>query len=156
MTAGIAGNVAAARQALTRSLDDGRAAERFAKMVAELGGPADLLENPDRYFHDAPVVAQVPAPRAGFIAAIDTRRVGLAVVELGGGRMRATDSVDFDVGLSGFVSLGTFVNAGEPLAIVHARTEDGASRALQTLLQAIIISDAAPPVVRLVHELNDA
>jgi thymidine phosphorylase len=70
--------------------------------------------------------------------------------------MRATDNVDFDVGLSGFVSLGTFVNAGDPLAIVHARTEDRAGRALQTVAQAIIISDSAPPVVRLVHELNDA
>ena len=156
VTAGTVRNLAEARHALRRSLDDGRAAERFAKMVTELGGPADLLERPDQYFNVAPVRVPVPAHRAGFIVAIDTRRVGLAVVELGGGRMRAADSIDFDVGLSRFVSIGTYVNAGDPLAIVHARSAGGADRALQTLPQTIIISDVAPPITRLVQALNDA
>ena len=143
VTAGLARDVGDARQVLTRSLDSGRAAECFAKMVSELGGPGDLIENPDNYFHCAPVIKPVPASRAGFITSVDTRRVGLGVVALGGGRTRATDAIDFDVGFTQFVSLGMHVNAGEPLATVHARTESAANAALQAIEQAITISDAA-------------
>ncbi|MEO8385769.1 MAG: thymidine phosphorylase [Betaproteobacteria bacterium] len=156
VTAGIAADKAVARQALQQSLDSGRAAERFAKMVAELGGPVDLLENPDKYLRFAPVVMPVIATRSGFIATCDTRRVGLVVVALGGGRMRAADAIDFDVGLTEIAALGTHVNAGDPIAIVHARTGAGAKLAVQELAEAITISDSAstmsPLVQILAHE----
>ena len=154
VTAGIAKNEALARQVLMRSLDDGSAAERFAKMVAELGGPVDLLDNPDKYLRRAPIIKPVLALRAGFVAACDTRRAGLVVVALGGGRMRAADTIDFDVGLTDFVSLGTFVNAGDLLATVHARTEAAASAAIQSLEQAITISATAPGKSQLVQVLT--
>ena len=146
VTAGIAQNESAAKQALTRCLDDGRAAERFAKMVSALGGPIDLLENADKYLRAASVVTPIVATRAGFVAAYDTRAVGMAVVSLGGGRMRAADAIDADVGFTDFVALGTEVNAGEPIAVVHARSEAAAMVAMQAFQQAIIISDA--PLVR--------
>ena len=154
VTAGIAENVVDARRALTQTLNDGRAAERFGKMVAELGGPHDLLENPDKYLRCAPVTRPILASRAGFVASIDTRSVGLVVVTLGGGRMRAADTIDFDVGLTDFVSLGTHVNTGDLLATVHARTQAQASAALRVFEQAIIISDAAPARVPMTHDLN--
>lgn len=152
VTAGLAEDENRARQVLTENLNNGRAAERFAKMVSELGGPNDLLQNPDKYLHHAPVLKQSLASRSGFVAAIDTRAVGLTVVALGGGRMRAADAIDADVGLADIVSLGTSVAAGDLLATVHARTEAGASAALQALQQAIIISDTAPVPSPLIGE----
>ena len=142
VTAGISQNESAAKQALTRCLDDGRAAERFAKMVSALGGPIDLLENADKYLREAPVVMPIVTTRAGFVASYDTRAVGMAVVSLGGGRMRAADAIDADVGFTDFVALGTEVKAGELIAVVHARSEAAAIVAKQALQQAIIISDA--------------
>ena len=156
VTAGMAANAAAARVALQQSLDTGRAAERFAKMVAEIGGPADLLENPDKYLRYAPVVKPVVATRSGFIFACDTRRVGLVVVALGGGRMRAADAIDFDVGLTDIVALGTRVNAGDPIAVVHARTVASADIAVQEFAEAITISDSAPEKSPLVQVLARA
>ena len=154
VTSGLARNAMDARQALTRSLDEGRAAERFAQMVSALGGPLDLLEHPDKYLRLAPVVSPVPASRAGFITSIDARSVGLAVVALGGGRMRATDTIDFDVGFTDFISLGTHVNVGDPLATVHARSTAAASAALRAIEQAITISVAPPARLQLIRELN--
>ena len=151
VTAGLAQNESLARQALTQCLNDGRAAERFAKMVADLGGPGDLFDNPGKYLHHAPIVKPVLASRAGFIANYDTRRVGMAVVALGGGRMRAADAIDSDVGLTDLVSLGTRVNAGDLLATVHARTEDAANAAIQALAQAIKISETAPAQLPLIQ-----
>ncbi len=61
-------------------------------MVAELGGPADLLEAPDRHLPAAPRDASTREPaEAGACHGVDVRAVGLAVVALGGGRRaRAT------------------------------------------------------------------
>jgi thymidine phosphorylase len=152
VTAGLAQDENSARQGLTENLNNGRAAERFAKMVSELGGPNDLLQNSDRYLRQAPFLKPSLASRSGFVAAIDTRAVGLTVVALGGGRMRAADAIDADVGLTDIVSIGTHVDAGELIATVHARTEDGASAALQALRQAIIISDVLSAPWPLIQE----
>ena len=151
VTAGLAQSESAAKQALARCLDDGSAAARFAKMVSLLGGPNDLLENPDKYLRRAPVIKALLASCTGFVATIDTRNLGLAVVALGGGRMRAADTIDADVGLTDIVSIGQRVVVGEVLATVHARTEASANGALQALEQAIIISDALPTPLPLIQ-----
>jgi thymidine phosphorylase len=83
---GLAPDAAAARAKLSASLSSGAAAERFARMVASLGGPRDFLESAPARLARAPVIRDVPAPRAGTVLAIDTRAVGFAVVALGGGR----------------------------------------------------------------------
>ena len=154
VNAGISKSTGEAREALNACLENGRAAERFAKMVSALGGPADLLENPDKYLRVAPLIKRALAPRAGFVAACDTRRVGMIVVALGGGRMRAADVIDFDVGLSDVVSRGTHVNAGDQLAIIHARTDEAMDLAMREFEQAVTISDAAPVNLPLVQMLT--
>ncbi len=154
VTAGLAQSESAAKQALARCLDDGRAAERFAKMVSALGGPIDLLENADKYLRTTPVVKPILTTRAGFVAAYDTRSVDIAVVLLGGGRMRATDAIDADVGFTDFASLGTQLNAGDVLATVHARTDAAALAAMQAFQKAIIISDTHTPQLALIRSMK--
>jgi thymidine phosphorylase len=135
---------ATARRRLRESLDSGAAAERFARMVAALGGPADFLERPDAYLTPAPVAHDVPAPRAGWIAGIDTRALGLAVVALGGGRTHPGQPVDPRVGLDRIRRAGEAVSVGEPLARVHAADTAAASRAVATVQEAFVLADAAP------------
>ncbi|AWK90147.1 thymidine phosphorylase [Azospirillum thermophilum] len=130
------------RAMFDEAMRSGAAAERFARMVAALGGPSDLLENPDRHLDRAPVVRPVTAERPGFVAAIDTRAVGIAVVALGGGRTKVTDAIDFAVGLDEVAGLGAEVGpAGRPLAIVHARSEAQADQAALALRRAFTLSD---------------
>lgn len=132
-------------------LDSGKAAEKFAAMVAALGGPYDFLDRPEHYLATAPVTVPFLAPRAGFIAAEKTRAIGLIVVDLGGGRRKTTDVVDMGVGLSGFLPIGTKVAAGDTLALIHANTDADAAKAAAGLAGAITISDAAPAARPLVH-----
>ena len=68
----LAPDEAAARQALAASLASGAAAERFARMVASLGGPADFLQRSAAYLPTAPVVRDVPAAASGTVTAIDS------------------------------------------------------------------------------------
>ncbi len=140
----LAANESAGEQALARCLADGRAAEVFAKMVSALGGPHDFIENASQHLSHAPVRIPVLAKRDGFISEIDTRALGLAVVSLGGGRRRASDAIDFAVGLSDFVALGAPVKAGDTLAVVHARNKDSASAAVNEVQRAFTIGDKAP------------
>ncbi len=131
------------------ALDSGRVAEAFARMVAALGGPADVLANPQ--LPAAPVQQPLPAWRDGFVAAVDTRAVGLAIVALGGGRQRADDPVDPRVGLSDVVPPGAAVRAGEPLLVIHAASDAAADAAAAALRAAITIGDAAPAPAPLVY-----
>ncbi|WP_280150566.1 thymidine phosphorylase [Piscinibacter sp. XHJ-5] len=132
-----------ARARLARALDSGAAAERFARMVSGLGGPTDLLERADQLLPAAPVVREVAAAAGGVVAAIDTRALGLAVVELGGGRRRAEDRIDPAVGLAGLAPLGMRVEPGQPLALVHAATAAAANAAVATVQAAYAVSDTA-------------
>ncbi len=146
----LAASEAEARAKLQASLDSGAAAERFARMVTALGGPADLLEHPDTHLAQAPVVVPAPALKTGYIDSIDCRGIGLAVVSLGGGRRRPTDAIDFAVGLTDLAALGAKIEAGQPLALVHARTPEAAQQAIAEIQTAYRIGVATPgpnPVV---------
>ena len=146
----LAANETEARARLQAGLDSGEAAERFARMVAALGGPADLVERPDAYLEKAPVLIPALAPKAGFVGAVDTRGLGLAVVSLGGGRRRPEDPIDFAVGLSALVELGDEISAGQPLAMIHARTQEAAEQAVrevQAAYQLGGVKPAANPII---------
>jgi thymidine phosphorylase len=135
---------AAAAAAATRALDSGAAAERFARMIAMLGGPTDLLERPHRHLPKAPVRHAVHLERSGAIAAIDGRALGLAVIALGGGRRQVTDRVDPGVGLAEVRGIGEEVGPDAPFAIVHAGTERDAAAAAELLRSAVDVADASP------------
>jgi thymidine phosphorylase len=134
------------------ALSSGAAADRFARMVAALGGPADLLEAPDRHLPYAPVAVAALAGREGVVTAVDVRAVGMVVVELGGGRRHEAEGVDHAVGLSEIAAPGERVGRDDrPLAVVHARDAAAADRAAHRLREAFTIGDAppdGPPVVR--------
>ncbi|MDC9812907.1 thymidine phosphorylase [Rhizobium binxianense] len=129
-----------ARQALS----SGRAAEVFARMVFMLGGPADLIENPDRYLARAPVEKSVPAARSGWLAACDARGIGVSVIDLGGGRRHPKDRIDHRVGFSELLPLGTRVSAGDPIALVHAADEAAAEKAAAALAAHYRITEDRP------------
>jgi thymidine phosphorylase len=150
----VCADVESARAAAEDALDRGGAADRFAAMVAELGGPYDLLEAPDRHLRAAPMVRAVEPARSGVVAAVDVRAVGIAVVGLGGGRARETDPVDHSVGFTEVAALGERVGPGErPLAVVHARDEATADRAAEALRGAFTLGDVSDQPAPIVLEV---
>jgi thymidine phosphorylase len=128
-------------QLAQRSLASGAAAERFARMVAGLGGPAKVLARGGAQLPAAPVQRDLKAPRDGVLTAMDTHALGLVVVELGGGRRRATDAIDPRVGLSRVLPLGSRVQGGQPLLRVHAASAADAQAALASAGAALTIGE---------------
>ncbi len=127
--AGLAPDAGAGAARLERALASGAAAERFDRMVAALGGPSGFLDGFERHLAVAPIIAELPAPASGFVTAIDTRALGYAVIELGGGRRSATDPIDPSVGLDGLLGIGAAVDRGDPLARIHAASDAGRAAA---------------------------
>jgi thymidine phosphorylase len=146
----LAPDLKAAAKSIEDAVASGAAAEKFSKMVAALGGPADFLDHADRHLAPAPVVRAVHPRSAGVVQAIATRDIGLAVVALGGGRTRPQDAIDHAVGFSDLVAAGERVDGQRPLGIVHARTEAQAEAAAEALRRAYSISDQEVPDMPLI------
>ncbi len=142
---GLDPDVDVARDRAQGMLASGEAAERFLRMVVSLGGPADLLENPSAHLPHAPVQRAIGPEFAGTVSRIDTRELGLAVLELGGGRRREDDAIDPAVGLTELAGHGEDVGSESPLAVVHARDEAGADRAEARVRAAFVVAEGPPP-----------
>jgi thymidine phosphorylase len=141
---GLYGDDAAARAAAGEALSSGAAAERFARSCAALGGPSDLLDDPDRHLPRAPHALEVFPERQGHVRAVAVREIGVAVLELGGGRLREDQGIDHAVGLVDVAGLGEEVGrGGRPLAVVHARDAAAAERAAERVRAAFDVG-AAP------------
>ncbi len=111
------------RSKLQTVLDNGRAAEIFDVMVAQLGGPTNFVRDVEKHLPKAPIIRAVHGDHSGIVNAIHTRELGVAVIELGGGRRVTADTIDHAVGLTELLGKGAKIDAGAPLAVVHARDE---------------------------------
>lgn len=140
---GLETNRDAARQRCEDTVTSGKAAELFGRMTAALGGPVDFVERYEAHLVSAPVTRAVHAE--GIVATVDTRAVGNALIELGGGRREVGEKLNLAVGFTNIAPVGTMLDGERPLAIVHAATEDAADRASASLLQACKLADVAPP-----------
>lgn len=155
--AGIEQDPAQARQRLQSALDSGQAAQVFSAMARALGGPADLLERVDHYLPLPPVVKPVFLEEEGYVASIDARQVGLAILNLGAGRQRAEDDIDYGVGLTDVAAIGVRVDSRTPVAQVRARDEGAAAATAQAVGRAYRLAAEKPaprPVIRKI--LSDA
>ena len=142
---GLAESTTAAQTSIESVLDSGAAAESFQCMVAASGGPGDFVEHHERHLPRAPVVMASEVEDAAWVAAVETRAVGLAALVLGGGRYRSDQSIDHSVGFSDVAGPGDRVGAGRPLALVHARTSADAARAATALRSAYRLTATPPP-----------
>lgn len=148
---GLAGDAEAGRIKVEHALASGAAAERFARMVRDLGGPADILEKD--HLPAAPVVRPIMAEQTGVLAGVDARAIGVAIVALGGGRTRPEDGVDHAVGLTEIAAIGEAVGPkSRPLALLHARDEASAAAAEAAIRAAVTVADTAPAQPALVAE----
>jgi pyrimidine-nucleoside phosphorylase len=129
------------RERATQAMTDGSAREAYERWIRAQGGDPDLDALPR-----APVLREVTAPRAGVVWHLSALRIGIASLELGGGRRTKDDEIDHAVGVVCSAKRGQTVESGQVLADVHARDETSADAAVEAVLAAYEIGDEAPPV----------
>ena len=144
VSGGLAADIDEARTKLQTVLDNGEAAEVFGRMVAGLGGPEDFMEKYDNYLPTAKIIKPVYLDTNGYVTSMNTREVGMAVVQLGGGRKVATDSIDYSVGISDICKLGDKIDNDTPVAVIHANDEATWEQAAAMLRKAVMLSDSKP------------
>ncbi len=143
VSGGLATDTGDGRAKVKAVFDNGKAADIFSRMISALGGPADFLENHDKYLPTAPIITDIKADQSGTVSAIDTRKLGMAVIVLGGGRKNPDDKIDYAVGFDQIAPIGTKLIKGDVLARIHARTTDQAREAGIMLKNAYIFADKA-------------
>ncbi len=133
-----------AMQKVEENIKNGKALEIFAKMVAKLGGKNDFVEKHEQYLAKAKIIRPIFAKTNGYIKSMNTRNIGLAIIELKGGRSNPTQKLDFATGFSDFCQIGDYVDEQQPLAFVHAQNEDDFIKASNKIIENIKISSQKP------------
>jgi thymidine phosphorylase len=150
LSAGLAETLRDGSTALKSALSSGKAAEIFAQMVSALGGPGNFMEAPSNYLKAAAIVRPVYSDNEGVVSNIATRELGLAVIELGGGRRRSDDTIDHSVGLTHLLGKNFISDMNTPLCMVHAQDRTGFERAEKLVRAAYTIGEHVaeiPPVL---------
>jgi pyrimidine-nucleoside phosphorylase len=139
-------DIASARSVVESKLSDGSALERFKQNIELQGGDASVCDNPDRLLTDALFECPIVSDEDGIVTEIDTFRIGSAMVDIGGGRVKAEDSVDPAVGFSCQVKIGTAIKRGEALGLAYCRSEQQADKVREKLRSAFKVSSDVPVV----------
>ncbi len=133
-----------ARARADSAVTSGKAAEVFAQMVHELGGPADIVDHHEKHLPRASFTRAVFAIEDGYVATVDAFAIGNAIIELGGGRRAMGDELDLSVGLTEVAPTGSAVDKARPLAVIHASSDDTARLAAAMIRDACEISEGPP------------
>lgn len=126
---------------IEKALSSGRAAEIFEKMVHAMGGASNILSQYNQILPKALIIKPIYANKAGYVTAINSRTLGFALVQLGGGRKLTTDKLDYGVGIAHVVKVGEEVNKDKPIAFVHANTSLQVEEMAKVLNSAIVVSE---------------
>ena len=132
-------DAAEARTRAEAAVADGSALDAYERWIRAQGGDPD-----DNALPTTRVVREVPAPRAGVVERIGAVAVGTAALRLGAGRRTKDDAIDHSVGVVCVRKRGDGVDAGEPLALVHARDDESADVAVREVAAAYVLADDAP------------
>ena len=125
---------------INQVLNNGKAAEKFNKMVYALGGPIDFLEKYNSHLQFSSYVGEIKADKAGSIHSIETRKLGLILIELGGGRKKVDDKINYTVGYENVISVGENVDTATPLLKVHASSQGDFDRVKGEIEKCFVIS----------------
>ena len=139
---GVAADGDAARRQMERAISSGAASRKFQAIIEAQGGNPGVVDDP-AVLPQAGACELFEAPRRGFVARVEPRPLGRALVTLGGGRVHPEDRVDPAVGFVITAKPGDWVERGEPVATIFARDESGVEAGRAALRGAIVIADKA-------------
>ena len=143
MAGGKAESAREAEEMLRAVIADGSALGKLAEFVEAQGGDGSAVYHPE-LLPQAAIQEPVAAPESGYLSRIVCDEVGICSLILGGGRETKESEIDLSVGLVLCKKVGDYVEAGEPLAVIHANDADRAKQARARYLKACTIAGEAP------------
>jgi pyrimidine-nucleoside phosphorylase len=133
-------------------IDNGKAFEKFLEFVELQGGDISLIKNPDKY-PKSKNHEKVVAEKNGYVKSIDVYEIGMASIELGGGRLKKDDVIDPKAGIIFYPKIGTRLKKGDLVAEIFTDKENKVDEIKQKLLAAITISNQRVNKVKLIKQI---
>jgi pyrimidine-nucleoside phosphorylase len=140
------------RQLAEAALEDGSALAIFFKMIEAQGGDTGVFSQATA-FHKPGATQSIDAWETGYIAEMDTTKIGWAVQRTGAGREKAGEPVDPHAGILFHARRGAYVEAGQPIATLYATTQAMMAEPIELLRQAIVIAKDAPEPAPLIARI---
>lgn len=132
-----------AKQMLEKTIADGSALDRFKAMIKAQGGDERVIED-YTIMPQAKYKIELPAKEAGVVAKITADEIGIASMLLGGGRQKASDKLDYAVGIELHKKIGDAVQAGESLMTIYANQPEAEIESIKDLIyQNVEIAETA-------------
>ena len=148
---GLTDSVETAVPKLQAAIKSGAALNKLREMIERLGGDTSYIDEPDKLVNTRRIVP-VPAPRSGYIGAMNAKQIGLASLLIGAGREHVSDSIDPAVGILMHKRYGDKVSCGEAFASMYVNDERNLAQALDMLVSAVEISMLQPPEMKLIYK----
>lgn len=155
VSAGISGNLEEARIKCEEKIRDGSAFEILGENVFLQGGDSKFLSHPETLIDNNLIQKEITAKQSGFINEIDTKTVGNAISEIGGGRTKTDDVIDFAVGYECLKKIGEEVKEGDELGIIYCRNESQANLISQKLQNSYQIGEEKVEKSKLIQQVID-
>jgi len=153
LSAGVSESIESARELASAKLDSGEAFEKFAENVELQGGDPRVCSDPKTLFEKDLIEVEIRTKDSGFVAEIQTAEIGSLVCNIGGGRLKAEDSVDPAIGYSSEVRIGDKVSVGDLLGILFCRDKTQSDLIAGSLADAYRLSDEKPLPLKLIKEV---
>ena len=130
-----------ALEKIAEVINNGKAAEKFEKMVGLLGGPSDILSSYKKKLPSSACCDDIVSEHNGYIKSINTRALGIIMIELGGGRKQITDKIDYSVGFKDVSDVGKKVDKKTPLLKIVAKNKEDINRMCKRIRECFTISN---------------
>ncbi|MEC8023766.1 MAG: thymidine phosphorylase [Myxococcota bacterium] len=150
---GVAEDLDAGRKLMTTAIESGAALDVMIKMVEAQGGDPRICE-PGHRLPVAPIEHHIIAKRDGVVCEFATEQFGWAMIDLGGGRRKVSDTIDHAVGIMVHKKLGDTISTGDVLATINARSEAGLDKVVLDLERAIRVGDECSPLTLVYEEMR--
>lgn len=136
------------------AIENGKAFQKWLDIVAEHGGDAQIIKNPDSY-KPAKYVVDVPANKEGFITEMDAFKLGMMSVELGAGRRAKEDHADPSAGFILRNKIGDYIKRGETLCTLHTNNREVIDQCKKECSGSVKIhKDAVKPQKQVTHKVD--
>ncbi len=139
-----------ADKAARKAISSGAALAKFKEWISAQGGNAELIDNPS-LFPEAPVAHEVKAKADGYVTKMNAEAIGIAAMELGAGRKKKEDGIDYTAGITLKKKYGDKVAAGDVLAVLYTSSEERLTEADRIFSSAVTVEKEEPPKAELIY-----
>ena len=134
-------------------LANGKAAEKFERMINALGGSNSFLSTYKKELSNNTFIQDIYLEKQGWIKEIKTRDLGLLLIELGGGRKQVDDKINYHVGYDNVLGIGECVDSSTPVIKVYANSKDDFNKVKNSIINCFIVSDQEVKETESIYEV---